>query len=158
MTDLRELYQEVILDHNRNPRNFGPLDDHNRAAAGHNPLCGDQISVYLIVEDGRVADVHFDGNGCAISMASASLMTEMLKGRTEAEARALFDRFHAMVTGEGEGESEAGLAEDTDDEDAMRLAVLSGVREFPVRVKCATLAWHTFAAALDRSGQTVVTE
>ncbi|MHA1113666.1 MAG: Fe-S cluster assembly sulfur transfer protein SufU [Alphaproteobacteria bacterium] len=154
MTDLRELYQEVILDHNSSPRNFGPLADHNRAAEGHNPLCGDEITVYLIVKDGRVADIHFEGNGCAISMASASLMTELVKGRTEDEARALFARFRASMM----GETEAEIPDDEDDEDALRLSVLSGVREFPVRVKCATLAWHTFASALANSGETVVTE
>jgi nitrogen fixation NifU-like protein len=151
MSDLRELYQEVILDHGRRPRNFGALPDANREAHGHNPLCGDKLDVRLKVKDGIVEDVRFEGAGCAISVASASLMTEALKGRSEAEARELFDRFHALITSE-EGPDPATL------EALDKLAVFSGVRDYPLRVKCATLGWHTMHAALDNSGETVVTE
>ncbi|MCH7931343.1 MAG: SUF system NifU family Fe-S cluster assembly protein [Proteobacteria bacterium] len=147
--DLRELYQEVILDHSKRPRNFGRLEADNRRAKGHNPLCGDILSLYLTVEDGVVEDVAFEGNGCAISMASASLMTEIIKGRGEAEARALFERFHRLLTSDDA---------DLDHLDLDKLAVFAGVREFPVRVKCATLAWHTLAAALDRRADDVSTE
>jgi nitrogen fixation NifU-like protein len=143
MNDLRDLYQEVILDHNRRPRNFGPLPAANRRAEGNNPLCGDRVTVYLDVEDGRIRDVAFEGAGCAISTASASLMTETLKGRSLEEARALFHGFHALVTRGTTPETEDGLD---------RLAVFSGVREFPMRVKCATLAWHAAMAALDAEG------
>ncbi len=151
MNDLRELYQEVILDHGRKPRNFGALPDANREAHGHNPLCGDKLDVRLKVKDGIVEDVKFEGAGCAISVASASLMTEALKGRTEAEANALFEKFHALITGE---------ADVTLDqlEELDKLAVFSGVRDYPLRVKCATLGWHTMHAALENSGETVVTE
>ena len=147
--DLRELYQEVILDHSKRPRNFGRLEADNRRAKGHNPLCGDILSLYLTVEDGVVEDVAFEGNGCAISMASASLMTEIVKGKGEAEARALFERFHRLLTSDDA---------DLDHLDLDKLAVFAGVREFPVRVKCATLAWHTLAAALDRRTDDVSTE
>ena len=150
MSELRDLYQEVILDHYRRPRNFGKSPLSNRQANGHNPLCGDKLTVYLRVEDGRVEEVTFEGAGCAISVASASLMTEMLKGLSVADARALFERFQGAMTGSDDG---GGSLEDLD-----KLAVLSGVKEFPVRVKCATLAWHTFKAALDDSRETVVTE
>ncbi|HEY4133966.1 MAG TPA: SUF system NifU family Fe-S cluster assembly protein [Alphaproteobacteria bacterium] len=153
MSDLRDLYQEVILDHSKKPRNFGPLDHANHEAKGHNPLCGDRVTVFLdLAADGTVKDVHFQGSGCAISMASASLMTELVKGKTEAEARALFGKFHALVTGE---EQPAG---DVDGDDMDRLEPLTGVREFPMRVKCATLPWHTFIAALDEKRAPVVTE
>ncbi len=139
MNELRDLYQEVILDHNRRPRNFGPLPAANRQAEGYNPLCGDKVTVFLDVEDGRIADLSFQGAGCAISTASASLMTEALKGRTVDAARELFQDFHHLVTtGAGEGSPELG-----------KLAVFGGVREFPMRVKCATLAWHTLLAALE---------
>lgn len=147
MNDLRELYQEVILDHSRRPRNFGACPHCNRDAKGHNPLCGDRISVQLNVEGETIKDAHFQGQGCAISMASASLMTEMVKGKSVAEARALFDNFHTLVTGGGA----TGV-------DLDKLEVLAGVRDYPVRVKCATLAWHTLAAALDNSHMSVVTE
>jgi nitrogen fixation NifU-like protein len=140
MNDLRDLYQEVILDHNRRPRNFGPLPTANRRAEGNNPLCGDRVTVHLDVADGRIRDVAFEGAGCAISTASASLMTETLKGRSVEEARALFRGFHDLVTRGTVPETEDGLD---------RLAVFSGVREFPMRVKCATLAWHAAMAALD---------
>ncbi len=147
--DVRELYQEVILDHSRRPRNFGHPPGCNREAKGHNPLCGDRISIYLEIVDGVVKDVAFEGAGCAISMASASLMTEQMKGMSEEQAQELFRRFHRLMT-EAEGEdAEAGLD---------RLAVLSGVREFPVRIKCATLAWHTLKAALADAGNEVSTE
>jgi nitrogen fixation NifU-like protein len=138
MNDLRELYQDIILDHNRHPRNFGPLPAANRQAEGNNPLCGDQVSVLLDVTDGRIRDVAFQGVGCAISTASASLMTEALKGQTVEEARRLFHVFHDLLT-TGAGEESPQLG---------KLAVFTGVREFPMRVKCATLPWHTLLAAL----------
>ncbi len=150
MSELRDLYQEVILDHYRRPRNFGKSPLCNRQADGHNPLCGDKLTVYLLVEDGTVEEVTFEGAGCAISVASASIMTEMLKGLSVADARALFERFQGAMTGSGDGVESL--------EDLDKLTVLSGVREFPVRVKCATLAWHTFKAALDDRHDTVVTE
>ncbi len=146
MSDLRDLYQEVILDHNRRPRNFGPLPAANHRAEGNNPLCGDRVTVYLDVEGDRIRDVSFEGAGCAISTASASLMTEALKGRSVEEARQLFHGFHELVTRGDEGE------------DLGKLAVFTGVREYPMRVKCATLAWHTFLAALDTQDQLVTTE
>ncbi len=148
MSDLRELYQEVILDHARKPRNFGKPAPCNREAEGYNPLCGDRVTIYILVEGDAIQEVCFEGTGCAISLASASLMTEMLKGKSVDEARALFGRFHDAMTGDG--------ANNMDTLD--KLAVLSGVREFPMRVKCATLAWHTFTAALDQASSTVVTE
>ena len=146
MSDLRDLYQEVILDHTRRPRNFGTLPNANREARGHNPLCGDQVSVYLQMNGDRIEDIAFQGSGCAISTASASLMTEALKGLTVAEARELFHGFHDLVTTGG-------------DPDALgKLAVFSGVREYPIRVKCATLAWHAVQAALDQQDHPVTTE
>ena len=148
MSELRDLYQEVILDHNRRPRNFGALPSANHQAEGYNPLCGDKVTVFLDLEGGRIQDIAFQGAGCAISTASASLMTEALKGRTAEEAREIFQGFHGLVT-TGEGE---------DSEDLGKLAVFSGVREFPMRVKCATLAWHTLLAALDEKSQPVSTE
>ena len=151
MSDLRELYQEVILDHGKNPRNFGPLPDANREAHGHNPLCGDKIALRLVLEDGKVSDVAFEGAGCAISMASASLMTDALKGRTEDEARAMFSQFHDLLT--SDGDLSLDQLESLD-----KLAVFSGVRDYPLRVKCATLGWHTLNAALDESDEMVVTE
>jgi nitrogen fixation NifU-like protein len=146
MSDLRDLYQEVILDHNRRPRNFGPLPAANRQAEGHNPLCGDRVTVYLDVAGDRIQGVSFEGAGCAISTASASLMTEALKGLSVEEARTLFHAFHVLVTQGDEGE------------DLGKLAVFTGVREYPMRVKCATLAWHTLMAALDAKDQPVTTE
>jgi nitrogen fixation NifU-like protein len=142
LRDLRDLYQDVILDHNRRPRNFGELAGANRRAEGHNPLCGDRVTIFLEVEDDRIRDIAFQGSGCAISTASASLMTEALKGRSVAEARQLFHGFHELVTrGTPETpEAAAGLG---------KLAAFTGVREFPMRVKCATLAWHAFQAALE---------
>jgi nitrogen fixation NifU-like protein len=151
MDDLRELYQATILDHNRSPRNFGSLENPNRSAEGENPICGDRLSLQLEVDpDGRIADVRFQGKGCAISTASASLMTELVKGRTREEIDATFDRFHALVT--------AGLDEAASASELGKLAVFSGVREYPVRVKCATLAWHTLRAALDQTDAIARTE
>jgi nitrogen fixation NifU-like protein len=140
MSDLNELYQEVILDHNRRPRNFRTIEHPSHRAQGHNPLCGDRLSLYLQVDDGQISDVAFQGSGCAISKASASLMTDAVKGHSVAEAQQLFERFHRMVT----------TPPDQPVESLGKLAVLAGVREFPVRVKCASLAWHTLKAALDR--------
>jgi nitrogen fixation NifU-like protein len=153
--DLRDLYQEVLLDHTRHPRNFGRLAAANRTAQGYNPLCGDRVSLFLDVDfdgDGRVRDIAFEGAGCAISTASASMMTEALKGKTLAEAREMYRRFHDMVTtGEGEGTPEM-----------EKLVVFAGVRQFPIRVKCATLAWHALLAALEEEreehGEPISTE
>jgi nitrogen fixation protein NifU and related proteins len=145
MTDLSDLYQEVILDHNRSPRNYGSLADANRTADGYNPLCGDRLKLYVRVDGDRIAAIAFEGSGCAISKASASLMTDAVKGLTVGEAGILFDRVHAMLTAPPD-EPPAGA-------DLGKLAVLSGVRRFPIRVKCASLAWHTLKAALGGSGQ-----
>lgn len=154
MSDLREIYQEVILDHYRKPRNFQILDEATSEARGHNPLCGDRLNVYLVIEDGRVADVSFQGAGCAISTASASLMTEAVKGKTVDEAHALFHRFHEMMTG-----PEDGAEDGVEARDLGKLEALSGVRQIPIRVKCATLAWHTLKSALeDDSSHAVSTE
>jgi len=136
--DLRDLYQEVILDHNKRPRNFGKLDGANRHAEGYNPLCGDRLTVYLDLEGDTIRDIRFEGSGCAISKASASMMTSELKGKTVGEAEDTFHRFHRMVTEEGSSDAES----------LGKLAAFSGVREFPVRVKCASLPWHTLDAAL----------
>jgi nitrogen fixation protein NifU and related proteins len=149
LSDLRELYQEVILDHSKRPRNFGKPAAANREAKGHNPLCGDRLTVYALVDGDRIADLAFVGDGCAISKASASLMTETVKGRSVAEAKALFGHFHETVT----AKDEVALPEELD-----RLQVFAGVREFPMRVKCATLPWHTLQAALDGSAEPVKTE
>jgi len=138
MSDLSDLYQEVILDHNRRPRNFHALADASHTADGHNPLCGDRLRLFLKVENGIVSDVGFEGAGCAISKASASMMTDAIKGLTVAEIDALFERFHRMVT----------TPPDRPVEDMGKLSSLAGVREFPVRVKCASLAWHTLKAAM----------
>ena len=139
---LRELYQEIILDHSRHPRHFGALEAANHVAEGHNPLCGDRVKVYLKVDaDDRIADVSFEGRGCAISVASASLMTEMLKGRTVAEAETLMGGFLNLVKGDD--------AQGLDADDRERLEVMAGVSAFPMRVKCATLAWHAMKAALE---------
>lgn len=144
--ELRELYQEVILDHGKNPRNFRQPEDANRRAHGHNPMCGDTLTIFLSVDgDGVITDAAFAGKGCAISVASASLMTETLKGKKAAEAERLFQSFHRMCT---EDDFDAEEAEDVDPDALERLEILSGVREFPIRVKCATLAWHTMAAAM----------
>ena len=150
MSDLRDLYQELILDHNRKPRNFGPLAGANRSARGVNPLCGDKVTVHLHVEDDRVTGVSFEGTGCAISIASASVMTESLKARSCDDARAMFERFHQMVAADdGNGNDGAGMG---------KLAAFAGVRDYPARVKCATLAWHTLRAALDGDDKAVSTE
>jgi nitrogen fixation NifU-like protein len=138
--ELDDLYQEVILDHNRRPRNFHALADASHQAEGYNPLCGDRLTLYLRIDDGVIREVAFEGSGCAISKASASLMTDAVKGRSTADARALVDRFQRMVTTSPELEVE----------DLGKLSALAGVREFPVRVKCASLAWHTLKAAMER--------
>jgi len=148
MSGLRDLYQEVILDHYRKPRNFRSLADANRKAEGFNPLCGDRLTLYVKLKDGVIADASFEGSGCAISTASASLLTESIKGKTEHEAEMLFQSFRDVVTGSGE----------TPNTDLGKLDVLVGVREFPVRVKCATLAWHTLRAALASQKEPVSTE
>lgn len=147
MSDLRDLYQEVIFDHNRNPRNSRRIEDASHRAEGNNPLCGDQITIFVKLEDNRIEDVAFQAHGCAISTASASLMTQALKGKRVDEAEAMFADFHRMATGEADASERLG-----------KLAVLEGVREYPARVKCATLAWHTLQAALEGSGDTVTTE
>lgn len=150
MSGLGDLYQEIILDHNKNPRNFREMPGATHHADGYNPLCGDRVTVYLHIEDGRVADVSFKGSGCAISTASASLMTQTLKGKTVEEADALFERFQSMVT--------TDLAREPDTEGLGKLAALAGVREFPTRIKCATLVWHTVHSALHRDADSVTTE
>ena len=148
---LRELYQEVILDHGKHPRNLRHPPSANREGRGYNPLCGDQVTIYLETDDaGRIVDVAFEGKGCAISIASASMMTEVLRGKTEDEARRLFDDFRRLCTEEGFTLEQAAAA---DREALERLQVLSGVRAFPVRVKCATLAWHAMTAALEGRAQ-----
>lgn len=151
MSEMRELYQEVILDHNQRPRNFGSLDEANRSAEGYNPLCGDSIKLQLDVEDGVIKDLAFEGEGCAIVTASASLMTEALKGKTVEEADELFQQVIAFLTGDPSEEAEAGP-------ELGKLAVFSGVREYPLRVKCATLAWRTMHAALKDVSDAVTTE
>ena len=146
MDELRELYQEVILDHGKNPRNFRHPDDANREAKGENPMCGDRFMVYLKLSDGVIEDVAFQGRGCAISTASASMMTEVVKGKSETEAKTLFETFHDLCTKDDHEHCDHGPV----DEEAMeKLMVLSGVRQFPVRVKCATLAWHALNAAIE---------
>jgi nitrogen fixation NifU-like protein len=147
MNDLADLYQQMILDHGKNPRNFRVLADANRRAEGLNPLCGDHYTVFLRLEGDVIRDMGFQGSGCAISKASASLMTQQLKGKTIADARALYERFHVLVT---EGPEKAG--------DVGKLAVMSGVSQFPTRVKCASLAWHTLKSALESDGAVVSTE
>ena len=149
MMDLRDLYQEVILDHNRSPRNFGPLEDADLQAEGYNPICGDRLKIAVKVDEGVVIDVRFQGSGCAISQASASLMTEGIKGKTLAEARALFDNFHRLVTDQ---------TAPVDDTALGKLTVFAGVRDYPARVKCAILAWHTLRAAVDENPEAVSTE
>lgn len=146
MADLDDLYQEVILDHNKSPRNFRVMPEANRKSEGYNPLCGDHVTVYVRLEDGLIRDISFQGSGCAISKASASIMTAELKGKSEREAQSLFDNVHKMLTGE------AGF------EGAGKLAILSGVCKFPARVKCASLAWHTLHAALTGDTEPATTE
>jgi nitrogen fixation NifU-like protein len=143
VSDLSDLYQEVILDHNRRPRNFGTLAAWTHQAEGHNPLCGDRLTLQVRLEGEMVSEIAFEGSGCAISRASASLMTDSVKGHSVADVRTLFDRFHRMVT----------TPPDAEVEDLGKLSALAGVREFPVRVKCASLAWHTLKAALDREAR-----
>ena len=147
--DLRDLYQEVIFDHNRNPRNFRVIDNADRKVDGFNPLCGDRLTLFLKMDGDKIADASFQGSGCAISTASVSLMTEIVKGKTEQEANDLFKKFHEMTTGKDE---QINL------EAVGKLAVLAGVREYPARVKCATLAWHTLDAALKNEQKAVSTE
>ena len=149
MSDLRELYQQVILDHNKNPRNFREMPDATAHVDGYNPLCGDHYTVFLKTEGETISDVSFTGNGCAISKASASVMSSTVKGKSKEEANRLFDTFHKLVTGDASGLSAADLG---------RLAAFSGVSEFPARVKCATLAWHTLRSALEGAGEKVTTE
>lgn len=149
MDELRELYQQVILDHNKNPKNFGKIEAANRTAEGYNPLCGDRIDLFLHVEDDVIKDISFQGNGCAISKSSASVMTTVLKGKPVAEAEQLFRKFQKLITGE---------AEAIDVDELGKLAIFAGVREFPLRVKCAGLAWHTMVAALKNETTPVSTE
>ncbi len=147
--DLRDLYQEVIFDHNRNPRNFRVIENPSREVEGFNPLCGDRLTLFLAIDDGIITDVSFQGSGCAISTASVSLMTEIIKGKTEQEAEDLFKVFHEMVTGKEENINLEAVG---------KLAVLAGVREYPARVKCATLAWHTLDAAIKDEANSISTE
>ena len=149
MSDLRELYQQVILDHNKNPRNFREMADATSKIEGYNPLCGDHYTIFLQLDGDTIRDVSFTGNGCAISKASASVMSSTVKGKSREEAAKLFDVFHRLVTGDASGVDAVELA---------RLAAFSGVSEFPARVKCATLAWHTLNAALEGEGESVSTE
>lgn len=146
--DLKNLYQEVILDHNRNPHNYGAIENANASANGYNPLCGDKITLTLSVSDNTIQDAKFEGCGCAISTASASMMTDFLKGKSFDEAKAMFNLFHRAVT-ENDTEAEQALG---------KLSVLTGVKEFPARVKCATLCWHTLQAAMADESQMVSTE
>jgi nitrogen fixation NifU-like protein len=150
MSDLRELYQEVILDHGKKPRNHRVLEGADHKADGHNPLCGDKITVFVKTHDDQIEEVSFEGTGCAISTASASMMTETVRGRTVEDVKLIFGAFHQMVTAEEDPGTPAGLP--------PKLVVFCGVRAFPMRVKCATLAWHTLRAALDRRQETVTTE
>ena len=149
MSDLRELYQQVILDHNKNPRNFHEMADATRRVDGYNPLCGDHYTVFLRLDGDTIQEVSFTGSGCAISKASASVMSSTVKGKSKDEAESLFDTFHRLVTGDASGLSAADLG---------RLAAFSGVSEFPARVKCATLAWHTLKSALEGKEEKVTTE
>lgn len=149
--ELRELYQQVILDHNKSPRNFRKIENSTNQAEGNNPLCGDDITIYLIIDEHNIIkDIAFQGSGCAISKASASLMTTILKGKTKEEAEHIFNRFHSLVTDK--------LGNESDIEDLGKLAVFAGVKEFPVRVKCASLAWHTMINALHNKDKKAVTE
>jgi nitrogen fixation protein NifU and related proteins len=148
MSELRELYQEVILEHSKKPRNFRALETANHKAEGYNPLCGDHFTIYVHLQDGAIKDIGFQGSGCAISKASASMMTQSVKGKTAAEAEELFSKFHNVVTGHAEGNEQT----------LGKLAVFAGVSEFPLRVKCATLAWHAMKAALHGQQEAVSTE
>ncbi len=150
MSELKTLYQEMILDHNKNPRNFRAMEDADRSVEGYNPLCGDHYTVYMKMDGEMVKDISFTGAGCAISKASASVMSAMVKGKTRAQAEKLFEQFHQLVTGEVGGENHI--------EELGKLAAFSGVSEFPARVKCAILAWHTMKSALEAKAETVTTE
>jgi nitrogen fixation NifU-like protein len=150
LDQIRDLYQEVVFDHNRNPRNFRVMEDANRKIEGYNPLCGDKITLYVKVNGGVIEDVSFQGSGCAISTASASLMTEIVRGQTEQRAEQLFETFHRITTGQD--------GDEVNLEEIGKLAVLAGVRAYPARVKCATLAWHSLQAALKGEGEAVSTE
>jgi nitrogen fixation NifU-like protein len=147
VSDLHDLYQETIIDHSKRPRNKGALEQATHSAEGYNPLCGDKVRVQLKIENGRIAGIGFEGAGCAISTASASLMTDTLKGKTPEEVETAFEKFHSLLTEDRPASPDLG-----------KLAVFSGVREYPMRVKCATLAWHTLRAALRGDGQAVSTE
>jgi len=149
MFDLKDLYQEVIVDHNRSPRNFHKMDNPDRTLEGFNPLCGDRLTLYLKIDDQKIDDISFDGSGCAISVASASLMTDAMKGKTAAEAEQIFNNFHELVTTDGSN---------VDAEKLGKLAALAGVREYPTRVKCATLCWHTLHSALEGEETVISTE
>ena len=148
MFDIKDLYQEIIVDHNRNPRNFGIIDNADKIIEGFNPLCGDKLKLYLKTEGQNIADISFDGSGCAISVASASLMTDAMKGKSISDAELLFNSFHGLITNEN-GADEKSLG---------KLAVLAGVKDFPARVKCATLCWHTLHSAITGDKETVSTE
>ncbi len=150
MDELRELYQEMLLDHHKRPRNFGKLENANRQADGYNPLCGDRVTIYLALNGDVIEDIGFEGNGCAICTASTSLMTESVKGKTLDEVEIVFGRFHDLVTSDPDSE--------IDTESLGKLAIFAGVREFPVRIKCATLAWHTLHAALKDTDEPATTE
>jgi nitrogen fixation NifU-like protein len=149
MFDLKDLYQEVIVDHNRSPRNFGKMEEPDRTLEGFNPLCGDRLTLYLKMDGDQINDISFDGSGCAISVASASMMTDTMKGKTTQEAENIFNNFHELVTTDGS---------DVDAEKLGKLAALAGVREYPTRVKCATLCWHTLHSALEGDETAVSTE
>jgi nitrogen fixation NifU-like protein len=151
MSELMDLYQEVILDHNKHPRNFGKIEHADHCARGDNPLCGDQLTLYLQMDGDRIAEVRFEGQGCAISTASASILTEVVLGKTLKEVEALFEAFHELLTGDPSVVAEVAP-------ELGKLAVFAGVREFPVRVKCATLAWHTLKAAIEDEGEAATTE
>ncbi|MCL2038906.1 MAG: SUF system NifU family Fe-S cluster assembly protein [Bacteroidetes bacterium] len=148
--ELAELYQEVILDHNKNPRNFGKLEHYNHYAKGNNPLCGDNMELFLEIENGIIKDIKFNGSGCAISKASASVMTTLLKNKTIEETKKLFNDFHNLVT--------SNVNTSYDDLNLGKLSVFCGVREFPARVKCASLSWHTLLNAIDNVTETAITE
>jgi nitrogen fixation NifU-like protein len=148
--EMNDLYQQVILDHNKNPRNFGKIESPTHSAEGHNPLCGDHIDVELKVKDGKIEEIKFHGSGCAISKSSASIMTDLLKGKSVEEAQTYFEQFHSIITGD--------LEEEIDLESMGKLAVFAGVREYPSRIKCANLAWHTLNNALHGNGEAVNTE
>jgi nitrogen fixation NifU-like protein len=149
MFDLKDLYQEVIVDHNRSPRNFGKMEAPDRTLEGFNPLCGDRLTLYLKLQDRKIEDISFDGSGCAISVASASLMTDAMKGKSTEEAEEIFTNFHVLVTSGGE---------DADLDKLGKLAALAGVREYPTRVKCATLCWHTLHSILEGDEEVISTE